>query len=223
MKTIFFSLILSSLFLMCTPVFAVDIKPIDLQIPIGNTATITPCSESGGEFTCDGLAKYMVVIYEYLIRAAAILAVLMLVWGGVQWLSAAGESKRVGEAQKIVTNALIGLVLALGSHTLLWTINPNLVDLGKLKLALIEKKELPPPPAAIITVGGGTCGRTAADMAVGKLVFEATIGTNTSGCDAICQSRINNASQSFERAEQKGTLCCCYFESTASAPGRANP
>lgn len=123
---------------------------VQLQIPIGTQEKIEACKEvpdptptdpNNKALTCTGLSNYIVQIYEWLVRAAAILAAAMITWGGFQWLSAAGESKRVEEGKKIMHNALIGLVLALGSYTLLWAINPDLVGVGKLDLSLIKPKQ----------------------------------------------------------------------------------
>lgn len=133
---------------MAFPTFAADLKTYTLQIPlVGTSQTIQICVEpTSGDFQCNGLATYIVLVYEFLIRAAAIFAVMMIVVAGVRWLTAAGEGKRVQEAQKTLTNAIAGLMLVLGSYTLLWAINPNLVHLktitprGIKPLALNEIK-----------------------------------------------------------------------------------
>ncbi len=47
-----------------------------------------------------------------LIFILAVVAVLvMLVWGGVQWILSGGEKEAVGEARKRIVNALIGLAI----------------------------------------------------------------------------------------------------------------
>lgn len=162
----------SSIFL----AFAAGDINVQLQIPIGSFDKVPACKEvqTGTDpvthrpimgLTCTGLSDYIVTIYEWLVRAAAILAAAMITWGGFQWLSAAGESKRVEEGKKTMHNALIGLVLALGSYTLLWAINPDLVGVGKLDLSLIAAKQvlISPPDGVccyavtqLLGVGGGT-------------------------------------------------------------------
>jgi len=55
--------------------------------------------------------------------------VMMIVIGGVEYIiSGANESMR-GEAKKRIENAIWGLVMALVSYLVLYTINPSLVDL----------------------------------------------------------------------------------------------
>ena len=52
----------------------------------------------------------------------------MIVIGGVEYIiSGASESMR-GEAKKRIENAIWGLVMALVSYLVLYTINPSLVD-----------------------------------------------------------------------------------------------
>ena len=49
---------------------------------------------------CQGISKLIVMIYEWLVGAAGVLATAMIAWGGFQWLSAAGDSKRVEEGKR---------------------------------------------------------------------------------------------------------------------------
>ncbi|MBU1028767.1 pilin [Patescibacteria group bacterium] len=88
------------------------------------------------------LADYLTGVYKYAVFFASILAAVMLMIGGIQWLTAAGDSGRVGAAQKRIANATVGLVLILGSYLVLSTINPDLVALKPLRI-----KSVPEDPA----------------------------------------------------------------------------
>jgi len=93
-------------------------------------------------FTAGGdLATYIAAIYKFLIGFAAVLAVIMIMVGGVQWMMAGGSPERVSNAKSYITSALIGLVLALSSFILLQTINPRLVNLEMPKLKPITGLE----------------------------------------------------------------------------------
>lgn len=61
---------------------------------------------------------------------AAVLALLMIVVGGVQYMVAAGNTSGQGAAKKRISDALLGLVLALASVLILYTINPDLTRIG---------------------------------------------------------------------------------------------
>jgi len=75
------------------------------------------------------LSKYLAALYKFLIGIAAILAVIMIAYGGFLWLFSDGAGEKVTKAKEVIIAAISGLVLALGSYLLLNFINPNLVAL----------------------------------------------------------------------------------------------
>jgi hypothetical protein len=92
-------------------------SPYQLLEPLpGVGATIDPST---------GFGDYANKLIRLLIGAAGALAVVMIVIGGIQYMS----SDAVGEKQsgkETMSNAVIGLGLALVSYLLLYTINPKL-------------------------------------------------------------------------------------------------
>lgn len=96
-----------------------------IELPgIGKTLNINPAL----------LGIYLINLYKYLIGSIGILAALVLMWGGLMWLTAGGNNARVGEAKKWISAALTGLILALCSVVILFTINPALVTPANLKI-----------------------------------------------------------------------------------------
>jgi len=82
-----------------------------------------------------GFTAYLSWIFRFALAAAAFLAVLQIVIGGIQYIiSGASESLRKSAHDKI-TNALWGVLLALAAWLILYTINP---DLAKMKLEIPE-------------------------------------------------------------------------------------
>ena len=74
------------------------------------------------------LEEYLTWAFRLILALAGFLAVMMIVIGGVEYIiSGASESMR-GEAKKRIENAIWGLVMALVSYLVLYTINPSLVD-----------------------------------------------------------------------------------------------
>ncbi|TSD05915.1 MAG: Uncharacterized protein Athens071412_197 [Parcubacteria group bacterium Athens0714_12] len=123
-------IILASLlvFGFCLIVKAQD-KAIDLQVPI-------PGQEGAGK----DLASYIAAWYTFGLGAISVVAVVMIMWGGLQWLTAAGSGSQIGEARKAISNAVVGLILALCSYGLLYIINPNLVKLKLPEIGIIQDK-----------------------------------------------------------------------------------
>ena len=62
----------------------------------------------------------------------------MIVVGGFEYITAGGNESTVGRAKTRITQALLGILLILGSYLILNTINPDLVnfDLGLTPLEI---------------------------------------------------------------------------------------
>jgi hypothetical protein len=61
----------------------------------------------------------------------------MIMLGGLLYLTAGGSPERVSNAKSYISNALIGLILALTSYFLLQTVNPALLNLRFPKVPLV--------------------------------------------------------------------------------------
>ncbi|MFA5029178.1 MAG: hypothetical protein WC518_00310 [Patescibacteria group bacterium] len=80
----------------------------------------------GSKTTASGLEDYLAVWFSLIIGAVGVLAAVMVMWGGFKWLASRGNSSEIGQAKEIIISALIGLVLAFLSFTILYLINPKL-------------------------------------------------------------------------------------------------
>jgi len=74
------------------------------------------------------LGEYIRDVYKFLVGIAGIAATIMIAAGGIVWLFSSGNSSRISQAKEMITGAIIGLVLALGSYLILFNINSNLVN-----------------------------------------------------------------------------------------------
>lgn len=52
----------------------------------------------------------------------------LMLWGGFIWMNARGNEEEVGKAKKIITSAVIGLVIILASYGTSYYVFENLVD-----------------------------------------------------------------------------------------------
>ncbi len=73
------------------------------------------------------LPDYFNTVYKIGIGIAAVLAIIMLVFGGVQYMSTDALSGK-SEGKSKMTRAIFGLILALGSFVILNTVNPKLLN-----------------------------------------------------------------------------------------------
>ena len=118
---VFAFLILFSVFyfLFSGAVFAAEGYKLEVPLP-----PLPGTSDPGA-----GIAQYIQYLYVFAIALAGFLALGAMVYGGLQYVLAAGNVAKVEDAKDIITQALWGLGLILVAYLLLRTINPDLVSL----------------------------------------------------------------------------------------------
>ena len=82
----------------------------------------------GFESAGSDFPAFVLGLYQFGIWVIGICAILMITVGGFMYLISAGNTSKMENAKKIITDALLGLIIALGAYFLLYTINPNLVN-----------------------------------------------------------------------------------------------
>ncbi|MFA6098875.1 MAG: pilin [Patescibacteria group bacterium] len=109
-------------------------KAVKMSIPIpGVTQKI------GEDNYVKDLSCYIAGIYRYLAGVAGILATVMIIYGGIQYVVSFGNPTRLSGAKDTIVSAMLGLALVLGSYVILYFINPNLTNLSIPSLEPIEK------------------------------------------------------------------------------------
>jgi hypothetical protein len=63
----------------------------------------------------------------------------MVAWGGFKWLTAGGDSGRVTSAKETITNAIMGLILALAAYLVMNTVNPALTAFKTLEVPKVPR------------------------------------------------------------------------------------
>ncbi len=116
---------------------AIPIDPTDpTQNPEWTDVSRTPLVKIPGMPTGDTpLGGYIVALYNFLLGAIGIIAMIMLVYGGFRYMTSAGNPTAMGDAKDIFYSAIIGLALALISYLIIGTINPELLFTQDAKLA----------------------------------------------------------------------------------------
>lgn len=77
--------------------------------------------------TSGDLGAFLGQVFNFGIAAAVTLAFIMIIWGGIEMMSSDSWTKKDGGKKKI-WDAIWGLLIALISWLLLYTINPDLVN-----------------------------------------------------------------------------------------------
>lgn len=84
------------------------------------------------------LGNYVRALYVWFVGVAGIIATVMIMWAGVRWITAAGNTSRIESAKTTMNGAVIGLIILLGSYLLLTWINPGLISLRIPSLTSVE-------------------------------------------------------------------------------------
>ena len=73
------------------------------------------------------LGQLISQIFTWSLGILGISVFVMFFYSGFLWLTAAGNTARIGEARNHMTNAVFGAILLLSSYLILYTINPDFV------------------------------------------------------------------------------------------------
>ncbi|OHA91037.1 MAG: hypothetical protein A2832_01310 [Candidatus Zambryskibacteria bacterium RIFCSPHIGHO2_01_FULL_44_22b] len=82
-------------------------------------------------------ATYIPGIFNLIIGIAGVLAVVMIIYGGIQYMSTDAFQGK-SDAKNTISNAIWGLILTISAWLILYTVNPNLVNFN----LNIEKQDL---------------------------------------------------------------------------------
>ena len=81
--------------------------------------------------------EYITGLYNFLVAAVAVCALLMITIGGIMYILSAGNQSTAGTAKTVVKDAITGLIIVFITWLILNTINPDLLnakpDLSKLQ------------------------------------------------------------------------------------------
>ncbi len=137
MRTLIFSLILSLILLASLAAGAIPARAVDCKPTANGVCLLQPdIIQQGQNFEEASLGHYFSLLFNTLIGLAGGISVLIIVVSGLQYIISEVPGVKTG-AKGRITEALVGLVLALSAYLILYTINPDLVNLN-LELKQLE-------------------------------------------------------------------------------------
>lgn len=101
-----------------------------------------------------GFIGWIQNFYQFSLIAGVFLAVGVITWAGLKYALAAGNPSGQSDARDQILQALLGLILLFGAYLILFTINPNLIN---LRLETLSSVSVP----AAGTAGGTPVGARA--------------------------------------------------------------
>lgn len=115
------------------------------QIKIPGTAidgTVEVGKQVGTKMISTLLPSYIGAFYKYGLTVTGLLATVILMAGGIIWLTSAGNESKVKQAKEMIFGSLAGVLLLFSSYIILETINPELVKLRPIESQSIAKVTL---------------------------------------------------------------------------------
>ena len=100
--------------------------------PDGTVHTAPDCTTTNGIETCtgnSGFSTYFNFLIKVFLGICAVLSMIMIVVGGLEYMTGEAISEKADGKHKIV-NAIFGLILAVGAYALLNTLDPALLNIG---------------------------------------------------------------------------------------------
>ncbi|MFZ2205677.1 MAG: L,D-transpeptidase family protein [Minisyncoccia bacterium] len=101
---------------------------------VNTDTTYTPLASLPGlekfdSAKANSFGDYLNILIRLFIGICAVLAMIMIVIGGIEYMTSEISGHKE-EGKERITNAIFGLIIALGAYALLFTINPQLLDVS---------------------------------------------------------------------------------------------
>lgn len=105
------------------------VTPVFAQTPTPEGFAVEPPLGLGGlEF-----GDIITFLINIAFVIAAILALVYLIWGGINWITSSGDSEAVGNARNKIIAAIIGLVVVILSYFVLNFVLSDILGVGNLQ------------------------------------------------------------------------------------------
>mgnify|MGYP001009860239 FL=1 len=104
--------------------------PIKLEVGIGN------------ERTAKGISYYIGMVYNFAAAIVGVVAVVMIIIGGIQYSASAGNPAALASAKETITSAIIGLAIVLMSYLILGAFSGKFTNLAEPNIKQINIDEI---------------------------------------------------------------------------------
>jgi len=84
----------------------------------------SPLSEAGKEMgfntKATGINPVFATIIQIALSFLGVIFIVLMVYGGYLWMTASGSEERVTKAKKLITAAIVGLLIVLAAYAITW-------------------------------------------------------------------------------------------------------
>ena len=110
-------------------------------LPAGETVTSI---SFGGRREFRDIGDFLKYMYQYALTIAGIVAAVVIIISGVQWVTSGGNAQMIEDAKKRIVGAVVGMIIAYMSYVILNTINPALVNLRLPNVWMLKPQAIVP-------------------------------------------------------------------------------
>lgn len=157
--------------------FAFFILPPALSLAAANF-NYQPMEAVPGFAKTGDFYTYVSNIYKFGIGAIGVCAMLMIIAGGYMYITSAGNNSSMEKAKGVITDAVVGLILAMAAWLILYVINPDLVRINRISGTTPSGGTAGEQRAAAIAAGGESALSKLLSRPIGKC-SSATFGPCT--------------------------------------------
>ena len=111
-----------------TPSLGVEIPGLELS----------PAYQDGEATVSNYLGEYIQAVFAWIIPVASLLAVVVLMIAGLQWMLARGSAERIGKAKARIKNAITGVILLMTIAAMATLIDPTLLSYESLRIRALK-------------------------------------------------------------------------------------
>ncbi len=132
----------------------------------------------------NSIGKLVVDLTDFGTKVAGVVAIVMILWAGLQRITAGGDSSKVEESSEIMWGAIVGLGIALASVLLLNAINPDLTKTVPIKFPEVKTVIEAKKPEVELTESEGE-GDPQTQARIGQAERSGTGGNNSANAGQL--------------------------------------
>lgn len=95
-----------------------DFEPQDEVIPIENPV-INPAEGTYEGVSGNVFGSFIARLWWTIVMIGGIALLIFLIWGGIDWLTSAGDQEKLKNARNKITHALVGMGILAGSYAII--------------------------------------------------------------------------------------------------------
>ncbi|MBI2644640.1 hypothetical protein HYW94_00475 [Candidatus Uhrbacteria bacterium] len=65
-----------------------------------------------------GIEAFIGVLVQAVLGLVGVIFLILIIYGGFKWMSAAGQGKQLEEAQKMITHSIVGLIIVVLAYAI---------------------------------------------------------------------------------------------------------